>query len=93
MRGFTKQDQVKEACTGLVTLIDNGTYAQLPLEVKRMRQRLQKKLIHYHHVDTLILSLAKKYRATEPDKNGESPVSELPANVEPEIILSESFVP
>jgi hypothetical protein len=85
-------DEVKEACTGLVTLIDHGTYAQLPIEVKRMRQRLQKKLIQYPQVDALIVSLAKKYSAVEPQANGDAQQAELPANVEPEIILSESFI-
>ena len=92
IRSFTKHDDVKDACTGLTTLIDNGTYAQLPIEVKRMRQRLQKKLIQYPQVDALVLSLAKKYSAVEPEQNEDAGFPELPANVEPEIILSESFI-
>ena len=92
IRGITKRDEVKDACIGLLTLIDNGTYAQLPIEIKRMRQRLQKKLIQYPQVDALVVSLAKKYSAVETDKEGETNANELPANVEPEIILSESFV-
>ena len=92
MRGFAKRDEVKDACTGLLTLIDNGTYAQLPIEVKRMRQRQQKKLIQYPQVEALIVTLAKKYRAVEPETDGKTAANELPANVEPEIILSESFI-
>lgn len=92
IRSFTKHDDVKDTCTGLITLIDNGTYAQLPIEVKRMRQRLQKKLIQYPQVDALVLSLAKKYSAVEPEQNEDAGFPELPANVEPEIILSESFI-
>lgn len=91
MRSYTKYDHVKTVSTNLIDLIDRGVYAQLPNEVRKMRQKLEKRQITYPQVESLIVQFGEKFGAL--DGEGDSNhIEELSANVEPEIILSESFI-
>jgi len=72
--------------------VDKGTFTPLPNEIKKMRQQLDKRKITLAQVDNLLIALAKKYDVHE-DEDSPSPVSDIEANVEPEVVLSETFLP
>ncbi|MBX3295013.1 MAG: DEAD/DEAH box helicase family protein [Acidobacteria bacterium] len=91
IRGYTKYDHVKSIATSLIDLIDRGVYAQLPNEVRKMRQKLEKKQLTYPQVESLIVQFGEKFGAIDAEIVADH-TEELSANVEPEIILSESFV-
>lgn len=93
MKGITKRDDVKKACINLSDLVDKGTFTPLPNEVRKLRQKLDKKQITYGQVDNLIILIAKKYDAfkTEEEESAEMQ-TEIDANISPDIVLSETFI-
>lgn len=95
-RQMTKREEIKTACTNISALIERGVYTPLPNEVKKLRQQLDKKKILYGEAENLIKRLAAKYDAlaNEDDEfsNGSSSSkTEIDFNIEPEIVLSETF--
>ena len=91
MRGITKLEDIKTICTNLIDLVDRGTYAMLPNEIKKLRQKVEKKQMTWQQAENVLVEFARKFDALADD--GESTaISELSANVEPEIVLSETFV-
>jgi superfamily II DNA/RNA helicase len=96
-RQLSKREEIKTACTNLSSLIDRGVYTPLPNEIKKLRQQLDKKKILYGEAEHLLQKLAVKYDAL--DKNGSDEISngnnssksEIDFNIEPEIVLSETF--
>lgn len=94
-RQLTKRDEIKTACTNLVGLIERGVYTPLPNEIKKLRGQLDKKKILYGEAENLLKKLAGKYDALEKesdsDNGNHSAKSEIDFNIEPEIILSETF--
>lgn len=92
--GFTQNKEVKKACSLLIELIEKGTHTPLPNEVKKINQRLTKKDISYAQADNLLLTLAKKYdvkvQSEEDVLDYES--SSLPVMIEPDIVISETFI-
>lgn len=91
MRGITKLDEIKTICTNLIDLVDRGTYAVLPNEVKKLRQKVEKKQMNWLQAENVLVEFARKFDALA-DEGESQAVSELSANVEPEIVLSETFV-
>jgi SNF2 family DNA or RNA helicase len=91
IRGYSKYDHVKTISTNLIDLIDRGAYAQLPNEVRKMRQKLEKKQLSYPQVESLIVQFGEKFGVLDGESVSDH-VEELSANVEPEIILSETFI-
>nr|WP_287424212.1 helicase-related protein [Candidatus Brachybacter algidus] len=93
MKGITKRDEVKTACTSLSELVDKGTFTPLPNEIRKIRQQLDKKQITYGQVDNLIIMVARKYDAFE-SEDGERTDSntEIDTNISPDIVLSETFI-
>jgi superfamily II DNA/RNA helicase len=90
--GITKHEEVKIICKNLGELIDRGTYAQLPNEVKKLRQKLEKKHVNWQQVETILVEFARKFDALD-ENVGSKAISELSANIDPEIVLSETFIP
>lgn len=91
MRGITKLEDIKTICTNLIDLVDRGTYALLPNEIKKLRQKVEKKQMTWQQAENVLVEFARKFDALADD--GESTaISELSAKVEPEIVLSETFV-
>jgi hypothetical protein len=93
IRGISKKDEVKKACENLKTLIESGTHTPLPNEVKKIRMKLDKRQITLAQAEKMILLVARKYDAL---KDIEDPgtyfLEALPANIEPEIVISETFI-
>ncbi len=89
-KGLTKKDKTKKACQALIELVDKGTYTPLPNELRLLRRKLDKKTITYGQVDNLIIALATKYDAFEPDSNDELNV-EIDVNITPDIVITETF--
>jgi hypothetical protein len=89
IRGITKHDEIKTICTNLSELVDRGTYTQLPNEIKNLKQKLDKKQITYAQVETLLVEFARKFDAID---DVSTPLTDTIANVEPEIVLSETFI-
>ena len=93
MKGITKRDEVKTACTSLSELVDKGTFTPLPNEIRKIRQQLDKKQITYGQVDNLIIMVAKKYDAFESEDGERTDLNtEIDTNISPDIVLSETFI-
>ncbi|MEP6850605.1 MAG: helicase-related protein [Acidobacteriota bacterium] len=92
-RGLTQRDESKESYTALIDLIDKGTYTILPNEIRKLKLRIDKEKIPYTLVENLVMRLAAKYVVKgDSDGNGVGDIVNLPANIEPEIVLSETFI-
>jgi superfamily II DNA/RNA helicase len=91
-RAMSKLDEVKEACSLLIDLIEKGTFTILPNEIRKLKQQIEKQNIAFGQAELLVLKLAKKYGSTGDGNNGSDGIRELGANIEPEIVLSETFV-
>jgi superfamily II DNA/RNA helicase len=92
-RAFAQSDESKAAYTSLIELVDQGTFTILPNEIRKLKLRIDKEKIPYTHVENLVLRIAAKYITSNGQNGDEHTVSaELGANVEPQIILSETFV-
>ncbi len=93
MKGLSKKSEVKTICANLADLVDAGTFTPLPNEIRKIRQKLDKKQITYAQADNLLLAIAKKYDALELDDTEAQPHSDLDFNISPEIVISETFIP
>jgi superfamily II DNA/RNA helicase len=91
MRGITKLEEIKTICSNLIDLVDRGTYALLPNEIKKLRQKVEKKQMTWQQAENVLVEFARKFDALADEEESQA-VSELSANVEPEIVLSETFV-
>lgn len=91
MRGITKLEDIRSICTNLIDLVDRGTYAVLPNEIKKLRQKVEKKQMTWQQAENVLVEFARKFDALADDDESTA-ISELSANVEPEIVLSETFV-
>lgn len=92
LKGITHQKEVKLAADNLLKLVTDGTHTPLPNELKKLRQQLDKKMITYGQLDGFILLLAKKYDALAIDEETENRLPKLKFNIQPEIVLSETFI-
>ncbi len=91
-RPMAKDDEIKQAYSDLIELIDKGTYTILPNEIRRLKIRTDKERMPYRQVENLIMRLAAKYVTVADNETNENTNTELSANIEPEIILSETFI-
>ena len=93
MKTLTKKAPVKKACDNLKELVELGTHTPLPNEIKKIRLKLDKKQITYAQAENILMLIASKYDATEKeDEERISFIEELSSNIEPEIVISETFV-
>ena len=92
IRSLTKSEEVKVACTNLSDSIDKGEHTPLPNEIKKIRQKLEKKNITYGQVDNFVLMIAKKYDALDTSDSEETKQSYIDFSIQPEIVLSETFI-
>lgn len=92
-RQISKREETKTACTNISALIERGVYTPLPNEVKKLRQQLDKKKILYGEAENLLIKLAAKYDAldTGDDNENGNHSNAIDFNIEPEIVLSETF--
>lgn len=91
-KAITHQPMVKEVCQNLQPIIESGTYTPLANEIKKLSQKLfGKREITIAQADNLLLALAKKYN-TPSGQEEETKIAEIDANIEPEIVLSETFI-
>jgi len=74
-------------------LVERGTYTALPNEIKKIRLKLDKRQITYAQAENILMVIAKKYDAVEKEDEDKSfYIEELSANIEPEIVISETFI-
>jgi len=93
IKTLTHQAQIKEICQALYTLVENGTFTPLANELKKISQSFfSKKEITVSQVENKLFELAKKYDAITDNEDEELTLEEIDANIEPEIVLSETFV-
>jgi superfamily II DNA or RNA helicase len=91
-KGITHQAVVKEVCQTLQPIVESGTYTPLANELKKLSQKFfSKRELTTSQVDNLLIALAKKYDALTSDEE-ESKLEEIDTNIEPEIVLSETFI-
>lgn len=90
---LTKKVPVKKVCDNLKELVNSGTYTLLPNEIKKIRLKLDKRQITYAQAENILMLVANKYDAAEKEDDENIPVvEELSFNIEPEIVISETFV-
>ncbi len=92
IKNITKLPDVKNACENLIALIEKGAHTPLPNEIRKIRQKLDKRQITYGQIDNLLLMVAKKYDALSVNEDGENRLPQIDFNIQPEIVLSETFI-
>lgn len=92
IKALSKIQDVKTSCERLIKSIEKGEHTPLPNELKKVRQQLEKKQITYGQVDNLILLVAKKYDVLNADEIENTGQRIIDFNLQPEIVLSESFI-
>lgn len=94
-RSECTDEKFREAATALYALLELGTISILPIELKKLKAKFDKKQLTKHQVENLIMTLALKF--TNVKSNEESAADELgpelPIEItqKPEIIISETF--
>jgi ABC-type Zn2+ transport system substrate-binding protein/surface adhesin len=85
---------VKQASDLLGKLVDEGVHTPLPLEIKKIKQQLDKKQITLGQLDNLIQMLANKYKQKEEEEsnNENENHTSVDYNVQPDIVISETFI-
>ncbi|MCZ8168619.1 MAG: helicase-related protein [Flavobacterium sp.] len=93
-RKDTTNSDVKNACKKLIGIVEKGIYTSLPNELKKVKQKLDKSSITFAQVDNLILLMAKKYDAfvNKEDEDTLDLHTEIDYNIQPDIVLSETFI-
>ena len=91
-RKDTSNKDVQTACVKLIEIVEKGIYTSLPNELKKIKQKLDKSTITYAQVDNLILLMAKKYDAVIKDEETKDLHTEIDFNIQPDIVLSETFI-
>lgn len=92
LKATSKNAELKKVCDKLHEFIEQGIYTPIPNEIKKIRQRLGK-TITTAEAENLILRLAKKYDAVEKDDDDlQSTMSKIDATIEPDVVLSETFI-
>ena len=94
MKAITHKPEVRKAVDLLGKLVEEGVHTPLPLELKKIKQQLDKRQITLAQVDNLMLILAKKYDLkTEEEPDVEKEKNEaVDFSVQPDIVISETFV-
>lgn len=93
LKVITKTSEVKVVCENLMELIDKGVHTPLPNEIRKIRMQLDKRQITYGQIDQLMMMIAKKYDALTPeDGQNNNNTTIIDFNVQPEIVLSETFI-
>ncbi len=92
IKSITKMAEVRAACENIIQSIEKGEHTPLPNEIKKVRQQLEKKQITYGQVDNLILMIANKYDALNNEESEENRQPQIDFNIQPEIVLSETFI-
>ncbi|MCH8486899.1 MAG: phospholipase D-like domain-containing protein [Candidatus Cyclonatronum sp.] len=91
-KSVSRKADTKKACAALITLIDKGTFTPLPNEIRKLKRQLDKRAITYGQADNLIVALAQKYDAPDPEDTDGSFQLETDLNVTPEIVITETFI-
>ena len=90
---MTKKKKLKTVCENLSDFVEKGTYTPIPNEIRKIRLSLDKRKIAFGEAENLVMRLAKKYDALDKDDEElQNQTSELSANIEPEVVLSETFI-
>lgn len=90
-------EKFRQACERLLQLLEKGAYANLATEVNKIRLKLDKNQLTEAKAHNLILTLAVRFAgmpAVDEDDTA-ALFSELPIEItdEPDIIISETFIP
>jgi len=95
MKSLTHQEEVKTICTLMGQLLEKGVHTPLPNEIKKLKQQLDKRQITLSQMDSLILMLAKKYdisQGNDEDVQTGNDVNEIEFGVQPDVVISETFI-
>ena len=93
VKSITQRIEVKQACDSLKNFIEAGVYTPLPNEIRKIRLGFDKKQFTFAQAEKMILLIAGRYDVfKEGDDSDEPAPVTLQANIEPEIVISESFI-
>ena len=94
-KSSTTYTHTEKAAEALGVLIDKGTYTPLPNELRKLKKKLDKKIISIGQVDNLIIGIAKKYDVfdenMDTNKENDDFKEEIDLNSTPEIVITETF--
>ncbi|MDX2047589.1 MAG: helicase-related protein [Chitinophagaceae bacterium] len=94
LRADSTDEKFREASTGLIELLEKGTIARLPNELKKLSLKFDKNEIKLHQAENLVMQLAIKYVSAENDGEELGALhSDLPNEItdKPDIIITETF--
>lgn len=90
-KNVTHQKIVKDICQNLIPIVNDGIYTPLALELVKLKRKWDKKQINVAQVEYLLIAMGKKYDAFS-EVEEEQIAEEIDANINPEIVLSETFI-
>jgi len=90
-KASSAKDIVKISCNSLMELIENGTFASLPNEIRKMKRKLDKKEITHGQADNLIILLTEKF-GVKTEAESETENTKLDSDITPDIVISETFI-
>jgi superfamily II DNA/RNA helicase len=94
-RAESTDDKFRESATALIELLESGTIAILPIELKKLKAKFDKNQVNKHQAENMIMVFAIKYTNASRDEvtSADELSSELPIEItqKPEIIISETF--
>jgi superfamily II DNA/RNA helicase len=95
LRAESSDDKFRGSATALIELLELGTIAILPIEIKKLKAKFDKNQLNKHQAENLVMALAIKYtnRNRDEETSADELSSELPIEItqKPEIIISETF--
>jgi len=93
IKKMSKKGKFKTVCENLSEYVEKGTYTPIPKEIRKIRLSMDKRKISFGETENLVMRLAKKYDALgNEDENLENLASEISVGIEPEVVLSETFI-
>jgi hypothetical protein len=94
LRADSADEKFREAASHLIALLEKGTIAKLPNELKKLSLKFDKNEIKSHQAENLVMQLGVKYVSAENEgEEAEALQFDLPAEItdRPDIIITESF--
>ncbi len=96
LRADSKDEKFRNAAETLLVLLDKGTIANLPNDLRKLRMKYDKGDIKPHAVENLVMQYAAKYVNLNNDMDDadvlDAPLLPVEITQKPDIILSETFM-
>ena len=96
LRADSRDEKFRNAAETILLMLDKGTIANLPAELRKLRMKYDKGEIKPHAVENLVMQYAAKYTGVNTNMDDADVLDAPPLPIEitqkPDIILSETFL-